>query len=72
MDKRHKYYPFDSGYFGKNPMMAVSVDDRKRIVSNLDLTQCRAALNNQHLNLQSTVVKALQSRARKLERILKK
>ncbi len=53
-------------------MMAVSVDDRKRIVSNLDLTQCRAALNNQHLNLQSTVVKALQSRARKLERILKK
>lgn len=58
--------PFVNGYYEGHETMAVTVEDRLDMVKRFDLDQCCAALKLE--DLQSTVVKAVERRIRKIEK----
>ena len=71
-DTLHPYYPFDRGYFtsykgkAKHPAMVVHVEGRLHRVRKFNVSQCRAALANERLVLQKTVVRRIAQRLSKL------
>ncbi len=65
-DALHPYYPFDGGYMGKAPLMVRDSAERCRLASDFTVAECRAALANERMVLQKTVVRRIQRRLRKL------